>query len=190
MPLYTTTDEVGKHCLVFGRGTQRGTRRSSSAAKPTAGTPPPAMVFERLGRKPCVHQRQRRGDAGRFSVRDVRPRRQLERMRSFRRGIQRRDVHSKRQRGWQLAGIHYAVDGPFSNAVDGTEFEAALLERGGFAGQRLGVYRQNRAGPAEPAFIARAFPRTSPGSMASAAAAAPLRPPPVLTRRQPRGRGR
>ena len=23
-PLYTTTDEVGKHCLVFGRGTQRG----------------------------------------------------------------------------------------------------------------------------------------------------------------------
>src|ERR1035437_5381650 len=32
---------------------------------------------------------------------------------------------------WQLAGIDYAVDGPFSNAVDGTTFEAALLDRGG-----------------------------------------------------------
>ncbi|MGD0059760.1 MAG: hypothetical protein ABSD58_10115 [Verrucomicrobiia bacterium] len=29
---------------------------------------------------------------------------------------------------WKLAGINYGVDGPFSNAVDGTEFDASLLD--------------------------------------------------------------
>jgi hypothetical protein len=32
---------------------------------------------------------------------------------------------------WKLAGINYGVDGPFSNAVDGTEFDASLLDVGG-----------------------------------------------------------
>ncbi|MGO9246326.1 MAG: hypothetical protein ACLPT4_12410 [Verrucomicrobiia bacterium] len=35
---------------------------------------------------------------------------------------------------WKLAGINYGVDGPFSNAVDGTAFNASLLDvRGLFA---------------------------------------------------------
>jgi len=29
---------------------------------------------------------------------------------------------------WKLAGINYGVDGPFSNAVDGTAFNASLLD--------------------------------------------------------------
>jgi hypothetical protein len=32
---------------------------------------------------------------------------------------------------WKLAGIHTTVDGPFSNAVDGTRFDACLLDMGG-----------------------------------------------------------
>jgi hypothetical protein len=32
---------------------------------------------------------------------------------------------------WKLAGIHYAVDGPFKNGVNGTMFLAAQMDRGG-----------------------------------------------------------
>jgi hypothetical protein len=32
---------------------------------------------------------------------------------------------------WKLAGIHYPVDDPFSNEVNGTMFQAALMDRGG-----------------------------------------------------------
>ena len=39
---------------------------------------------------------------------------------------------------WQLAGIHTTVDGPFSNAVDGTTFNAVLLDMGGLYND--GVY--------------------------------------------------
>ena len=188
-PLYTTTDEVGKHCLVFGRGTQRGTTVIVSGETNgwQWGT---GDGVERWGENDVFTNVN--GGATLGDLSDA----------TFDRGANSNEcdlsvgdssgaMFIRNGSVWQLAGIHYAVDGPFSNAVDGTEFEAALLDRGG-------LYKANGTGwvfiakiaQDQPSRLLSRVPRTSPGSIASEAATTPLRPPPVLTRRQPRGRGR
>jgi hypothetical protein len=42
---------------------------------------------------------------------------------------------------WKLAGINYEVDGPFSNAVDGTMFSASLLDARGLYQEVAGVWQ-------------------------------------------------
>jgi len=67
-----------------------------------------------------------------------------------RRRFERRDVHCDGG-AWKLAGIHTAVDGPFSNAVTGTPpFNAALLDRGGpWEGQGNGFWLYIQHKPAD-----------------------------------------
>jgi PKD repeat protein len=127
--LYTNTDEVGKHCLVFGRGTQRGPAVIVSGV--TNGWQWGAGDgVERWGENDVATNVNGGATLGDFLY----P--------TFDRGAGSNECDLSVgdssgamfiQTGsvWQLAGIHYAVDGPFSNAVDDTEFDAALLDRGG-----------------------------------------------------------
>jgi PKD repeat protein len=135
---YTNTDEVGKHCIIFGRGTQRG----------------PAVIVsgvingwqwgasdgvERWGENDVATNVDGGAGLGDFLYA------------TFDRDAGSNECHLSVgdssggmfiQNGgvWQLAGIHYAVAGPFSNAVDGTVFEAALLDRGGLYESDGGVW--------------------------------------------------
>ena len=188
-PLYTTTDEVGKHCLVFGRGTQRGTTVIVSGETNgwQSGT---GNGVERWGENDVFTNVNGGATLGDFLYA------------TFDRGANSNECDLSVgdssgamfiQNGsvWQLAGIHYAVDGPFSNAVDGTEFEAALLDRGG-------LYQANGTGWVFIAKIAQDQPSGFYSTRVSShitwidgvISSNSRSPPPVLTRRQPRGRGR
>lgn len=128
-PLYTNANEVGEHCVVFGRGTQRGTAVIVSGV--TNGWQWGAGDgVERWGENDVASTVTGGATLGDFLYA------------TFDRGGNSNECDLSVgdssgamfiQNGsvWQLAGIHYGVDGPFSNAVDGTMFEAALLDRGG-----------------------------------------------------------
>jgi PKD repeat protein len=128
-PLYTNVNEVGKHCLVFGRGTQRGPAVIVSGV--TNGWQwGDGDTVERWGENDVATNVNGGAGLGDFLYA------------TFDRGAPSNECDLSVgdssggmfiQNGsvWQLAGIHYAVDGPFSNAVDGTIFQAALLDRGG-----------------------------------------------------------
>jgi PKD repeat protein len=128
-PLYTSVNEVGKHCVLFGRGTQRGPAvivsgvtngwqwGGSDAVERWGENDVSSTITGGAGLGDFLRQTFDRGAGSnecQISVGDS----------SGGLFIQNGSV-------WQLAGIQYAVDGPFSNAVDGTMFEAALLDRGG-----------------------------------------------------------
>jgi hypothetical protein len=128
--LYTNQDEVGKHCIVFGRGTQRGAP-IIIGGKTNGWMWGAADEIKRWGENDVaaiIEGTPSQGDLLRAT---------------FDRGAGSNECHlSVGDSGgamiiqddsnvWKLAGIHYAVDGPFSNAVDGTTFQAALMDRGG-----------------------------------------------------------
>jgi hypothetical protein len=121
--LYTNSNEAGRSCMVFGRGTQRGTpvimnnttngwrwgtedrvlRWGSNRVEEVAGDFLRASFDRAAGSNEC-HLSV--GDSsGAMFIQD---------------GGE-----------WKLAGIHYGVDGPFSNDTYGV-INAALLDRGGF----------------------------------------------------------
>ncbi len=130
-PLYLGTNEVGGGCVVFGRGTQRGspvvvggqtngwrwgsfdgiTRWGENIVAGLAvitnqfGTSAVLRVaFDAAGNSNECHLSVGDSGGGLFIQED---------------GV------------WKLAGIHVDVDGMFSNAVDGTVFNAALLDKAG-----------------------------------------------------------
>ena len=135
---YTNTDEVGKHCIIFGRGTQRGPAVIVSGV--TNGWQWGASDgVERWGENDVVTNVVAGAGLGDFLYA------------AFDRGAGSNECHLsvgdssgamfiQHSGVWQLAGIHYAVAGPFSNAVDGTMFEAALLDRGGLYESNGGVW--------------------------------------------------
>jgi hypothetical protein len=129
--LYTNTDEVGKHCVVFGRGVQRG---------------PPVIVsgvtngwawgagdgLKRWGENNVTAIANLGGGVG-DTLRQT-----------FDRAGNSNECHlTVNDSGgalfiqdgsvWKLAGIHYAVDNPFisTNGVNGSGFNAAMLDYGG-----------------------------------------------------------
>ncbi len=128
-PLYTAGDETGKTCVVFGRGTQRGAevlvsgqlqgwRWGATDKVARWGVNTVAGVVN--------------GGAGIGELLGA----------EFNSGASSNECHlsvGDSSGGmficdggrWKLAGIHYSVDGPFSNAVNNTTFHAALLDRGG-----------------------------------------------------------
>jgi hypothetical protein len=127
--LYTNANEVGKHCVVFGRGTERGDP-VVVAGKTNGWKWGSATHIERWGENDVVTNLSYGGGIGQLLVCD------------FDRSANSNECHLSVgdssggmfiQDGttWKLAGIHYSVDGPFSNAVDGTMFNAALLDYGG-----------------------------------------------------------
>ena len=128
-PLYTKTDEVGKRCIVFGRGTDRGpavvvngaTRgwqwgntnnierwgQNVIAAVSTNSDVPPVLFadFDRHGVANECDLSYRDSSGGLF--------------------IQDGTT-------WKLAGVHYSVDGPFSlDGTANTQFEGALTDARG-----------------------------------------------------------
>ncbi len=128
-PLYTATSESGKSCVVFGRGTQRGAPVIVSGV--TNGWQWGARdSVKRWGEN--VVASIVNGGAGVGDLLQV----------NFDRSAGANECHLsvgdssgalfiQSSGAWRLAGVHYAVDGPFSNAVDGTVFNAALLDKGG-----------------------------------------------------------
>ena len=128
-PLYTTSNEVGRRCVVFGRGTQRGAavivnnqlkgwNWGTSDGVERWGQNIVSLVYTdpKVGELLQVHfDRQGITNECQLSVGDS----------SGAMFIQDGTI-------WKLAGINYSVDGPFS--LDGTadtQFEAALLDMGG-----------------------------------------------------------
>ena len=130
--LYTNTDEMGNHCVVFGRGTQRG-------PAVILGTPPVTNGWQwgtgdgakRWGENDVASIIP--GGAGQGDFLYETFDRATNNANECHLSVGDSSGALFIQDGivWKLAGINYAVDGPFSNAVDGTMFEAALMDRGG-----------------------------------------------------------
>ncbi|MGO9246187.1 MAG: PKD domain-containing protein [Verrucomicrobiia bacterium] len=125
-PMYSASGEVGKSCVVFGRGTDRGAPVIVGGV--TKGWTWGATNWvERWGQNVVTNVYTDPTDGEMLQA-------------LF--GNNECDLSDGDSSGgmfiqngstWQLAGIHHAVDGPFS--VDGTtntEFEAALLDMGGY----------------------------------------------------------
>ncbi|HRY48441.1 MAG TPA: hypothetical protein P5186_10375 [Candidatus Paceibacterota bacterium] len=129
-PLYTGIDEWGKDLIVFGRGTQRG-------AAITVGSEEKGWRWgqsdgvQRWGQNTVSGIASGGATLGQFLVAD------------FDRDAGKNEAHLSRGDSgggvfiqdegiWKLAGINYAVDGPFSlNGTTGSGFDAALYDAGG-----------------------------------------------------------
>ena len=129
-PLYTNSNEIGQHCVVFGRGTQRGSPvvvdgitngwrwgtgdvierwgENDIATNVNGGASLGQLLyptFDRTGGSNECHLSVGDSSGGLFMQED---------------GV------------WKLGGIHYAVDGRFStDGTTNTQFDAALLDVGG-----------------------------------------------------------
>ncbi len=126
--LYTNSNELGQHCAVFGRGKQRG----------------PAVIVSGVtnGWQWGVGDSLRRWGENDVSdtITDLTYGSLL--TADFDRDANSNECHMTEgdsggamfiqdaSNVWRLAGIHLAVDGPYSNAVDGV-FRACLMDRGG-----------------------------------------------------------
>ena len=128
-PLYTSVNEVGKHFVVFGRGTQRGAAVIVSGV--TNGWQwGSSDGVERWGENDVAGIATSGATLGDF-LNATFDRGSNSNECDFSVGDSSGAVFIQNGGVWQLAGINYAVDGPFSNAVDGTMFDAALVDRGG-----------------------------------------------------------
>lgn len=130
--LYTNANEVGKHCIVFGRGTQRGA--AVIVGSNTNGWKWDWSLYDGVKRwgendvftnvnggggigqlLQCTFDRSAGSNECHLSVGDS----------SGAMFIQDGST-------WKLAGIHHAVDGLFStDGSTNTQFDAALLDMGG-----------------------------------------------------------
>ncbi len=96
-PLYTNANEVGKHCIVFGRGTQRGAAVIVSGV--TNGWEWGAGDgVERWGENDVATTVNGGATLGDFLDATFDRGAGLERMRSFRRGFKRRSLHPEQRR--------------------------------------------------------------------------------------------
>ena len=128
--LYTNSDEVGKHCVVFGRGTQRGSPVIVSG-KTNGWFWGTEDHLKRWGENDVTTNANGGGGIGQLL------------QCTFDRSAGSNECHLSVgdssgamliQDGstWKLAGVHYAVDGLFSTSGStNTQFEAALLDMGG-----------------------------------------------------------
>lgn len=126
-PLYASSNESNSHIVVFGRGTQRGGPVVVSG--PTNGwlwVEPPDTVL-RWGENDVSSITNAGGSVG-----DL-----LRCTFDNNGGSNECDMSDGDSGGglfiqdggvWKLAGINYEVDGPFSNAAGGAEFNASLLD--------------------------------------------------------------
>ena len=128
-PLYTGFNESGKDCVVIGRGTERGAPVIVGGVTNGWQWGDNTHV-ERWGENTIAGFVN--GGPGFGSLIEVtfdRSAGSNECALSY--GDSSGAIFIQDSGTWKLAGIHYAVDGPYSNAVDGTSFNATLLDRGG-----------------------------------------------------------
>ncbi len=127
--LYTATNEVNKHLVVFGRGTQRGDEvvvdselkgwkwGTGDGVKRWGENDVAAVVNEAPGLGDLLAATFDRG-AGPNEA-------------HLSNGDSGGAVFIRDGATWKLAGINYSVTGSFSNAADSTVFSAALFDMGG-----------------------------------------------------------
>jgi hypothetical protein len=127
-PLYTNSNEVGKHCVVFGRGTQRGDAvildktngwkwgASDGVRRWGENDVYTNLVIGSYGQHlQCRFDRSAGSNECHLSV-----------------GDSSGAMFVQDGSTWKLAGIHHYVDGPFSYTGSSTdEFDAALMDIGG-----------------------------------------------------------
>jgi hypothetical protein len=125
-PLYTTSDEVGKQCVVFGRGTERGP--AITIGKLTNGWLwGDTNNIERWGEN-VVTGVTTNGGVGpllfaNFNGKGIANECDLSYNDSS------GGLFIKQGTTWKLAGVHYSVDGPFSqDGTANTQFDAALTD--------------------------------------------------------------
>jgi PKD repeat protein len=125
-PMYTASAEVQKPCVVFGRGTQRGTNVMVNGVLKGWFWGLSDNV-ERWGQNVVseIYTDQTDGEMLQAffgnNVCDLSD------------GDSSGGLFIQNGSTWQLAGINHAVDGPFStDGTTNTEFDAALLDIGGF----------------------------------------------------------
>ena len=133
--MYSASAEVGKDCVVFGRGTQRGV----AVTVTNAVYPNGELKGWLWGASDGVER------WGQNVVSDVyTDQTDGEMLQAFfernQGGANECDLSDGDSSGgmfiqngstWELAGIHHGVDGPFSNSTANTQFDAALLDIGG-----------------------------------------------------------
>jgi PKD repeat protein len=124
--LYTNSTEVGKQCIIFGRGTQRGDAVTNTTGVLKGWKWGISDSVERWGQNVIsgVYTDQTNGEMLQATF-----------------GINVCDLTDVDSSGgmfiqngstWRLAGIHHGVDGPFStDGTTNTQFDAALLDIGG-----------------------------------------------------------
>ena len=129
-PLYTASNEVGRRCVVFGRGTQRG----------AAVTVSKQLKGWKWGTSDGVLRWGENVISSAYTDQSVGALLQVH----FDRNGTRNECHLsvgdssgamfiRDGSTWKLAGIHYSIDGPFSlDGTTNTQFDAALVDMGGF----------------------------------------------------------
>ncbi|HUJ11715.1 MAG TPA: hypothetical protein VL171_17025 [Verrucomicrobiae bacterium] len=127
--LYTNSNEVGRHCVVFGRGTQRGA--PVILDKTNGWRWGSSDGVERWGENDISTNMN--GGAGIGQLLYA----------TFDRGAGSNEcdlsvgdssggLFIQEDGEWELAGIHYAVDGYFSaNGTTNTQFDTAVMDAGG-----------------------------------------------------------
>lgn len=155
-PLYTKTDEVGKPCVIFGRGTDRGPAVTPSKA-PNGWQWGNTNNIERWGANVITGVSTNSGIGPLLQV-------------DFdRKGVPNECALSYNDSSgaifiedgttWKLAGIHYGVDGPFSHdGTTNTQFNGALVDL-------RGLYYL--IGPNTWALIPSSYPVAIPTSFSS-----------------------
>jgi PKD repeat protein len=124
-PLYTASNEVGKKCVVFGRGTDRGAP-VIVGGRTNGWTWGATNWVERWGQNIVsdVYTDQTNGEMlqASFGINEC----------DLSDGDSSGGMFIQNQSTWQLAGIHHGVDGPFSvNSTGNPQFDAALLDMSG-----------------------------------------------------------
>lgn len=133
-PMYTGRKEAGKHALIFGRGTQRG---------------PEVSVNGRVGGwewgggdgqlswglnviDAVVPGEQGEGDLLQFDFDSIAGG-AIEQEGTLSIGDSAGGAFfwNRDLKRWELAGLHYSVDGPFSRTPGGQSFQAAMFDMGG-----------------------------------------------------------
>jgi len=138
-PRYTGNREVGKHAIIFGRGTQRGNEvRANTILKGWEwGT---NDQVQSRGLNQIDQAIVGEADEGSLLQSDF----------DFN-GITNEGtisagdsgggafIYNKITARWELAGINYSVDGPFKRTSNGADFNAALYDLGGifYGGQTI-----------------------------------------------------
>jgi hypothetical protein len=139
--IYSGTDEAGKHLIVFGRGTQRGDEIK------IGGLLSSELKGWRWGTQ---DGRKRWGENRVESVSNVSGAGDLLRV-TFDSNGERNEAHlsygdsggaifMNDGSGWKLAGINYAVDGPYNTSNSGEGFQAAIFDEGGLYRRVNGVW--------------------------------------------------
>jgi PKD repeat protein len=125
-PLYTKTDEVGKHCVVFGTGTDRGP--AVVVKKATNGWEwGTTNNIQRWGENVITRAISNGNVGSLLSFAFDRKGGPNECALSY--ADSSGALFIEDGTTWKLAGIHYSVDGPFSrDGTTNTQFEAALLD--------------------------------------------------------------